>query len=783
MTEDTGATGPGPLGRALPRTHDPRLLRGDGRYVDDIAGPQRGVLHAAVLRSPVAHGRVTRFDATAAREDSGAHLVLGPDGIARHTGPLPTFWRLPGQWQHTIEVATRTVRYVGQPIGLVVADSRAAAEDAAERVEVSIDPLPAVTDVDAALAPRAPLLYPETGTNAAGRIRLGDPEADVERAMADAAHLVTRELAVQRVSVAPMEPRGLLAEWTPATQQLTVCSSTQVPHPVRCGLAAALRLRADQVRVTVPDVGGGFGGKTTLYVDETLVCLAAKLLGGRVAWTEDRAEAMAADYHGRGQRATARLALDADGRFLALDARVRGDLGAFATQGGSGPFQITGLSLEGPYRFPCAGATVTGVYTNATPTGAYRGYGMQEACWIRERLIAEAARELGLDPGELRLRNLITVGEMPYTVRAQTTYDTGDYPATLQRAMAAVAERPRVRTGRLRRGVAAVPSVEGTGYGPTALLEQIGLEASGWESGRIRINEDGTVTVFTGAVSLGQGIETALAQIVADRLGLPLERIAVRLGDTDTSPHSDYSSQASRSLVLCGTALLRAGERLRARMDALAAALLETVPEDVRLEADETFRGEKTSRTATWREVAARGWLGWGRPEHDRIRLEESVDYDPPDITFAHAAHAAAVAVDLDTGVVTVEGYWAVHDSGVLVNPLIAEGQTVGEGLGMALLEEADCDPATAQPLRRGLADYPLPAPADVPPVEVAHTRTPSPHNEGGFKGLGEGGILPVAAVVAGAVADAVPEIAAGLNRTPLTPYRIWTLLREAGLA
>ncbi|GAA2093915.1 xanthine dehydrogenase family protein molybdopterin-binding subunit [Streptomyces albiaxialis] len=781
---DAGAEAvrPGLIGRALPRVHDARMLRGHGRYADDL--DDGTALHAAVVRSPVPHGRVTRFDGTAARE-GGAALVLGPDEIARHADPLPTVWRLPGQHQRDIEVATRTVRYVGQPLGLVVAASRAAAEDAAERVELSIDPLPPVVGVDAALAPGAPLLYPEAGTNVAGEVRFGDPADEIERAMAAAPHVVTRELTVQRVNAASMEPRGLLAEWIPHTERLTVWSSTQVPHPVRHGLATALRLRADQIQVLVPDLGGAFGSKTTLYVDEALVCLAARLLGGRVAWTEDRTEALTATYQGRGQTATARLALGHDGRFLALDAHVRGDLGAFSTQGGSGPFQITGQSLEGPYKLPLAGATVTCVHTNAAPTGAYRGYGMQESTWIRERLIAEAARELGLDADELRLRNLIAAEEMPYTVRTHMTYDTGDYPATFRAAADAVAEAPRERTGRVRRGVATVPSVEITGYGPTALLEMTGLEASGWESGRIRVNQDGTVTVFAGAVSMGQGIETTLTQIVADRLGVPMSLVAVRLGDTEATPHSEYSSQASRSLVLSGSALLRAGERLRERMDALAAAFLETTPEDVRLE-ELTFRADKTDRTATWREIAHRGWLGWGRPEHDRIQLEETVDFDPPDVTYAHASHAAAVAVDLDTGAVTVEGYWAVHDSGVLVNPLIAEGQTAGavaQGLGLALLEEAAYDPVTARPLAASFWDYAIPAPPDVPEIRVSHTETPTPHNPGGFKGLGEGGTLPTAAAVVNAVADAVPEIAARLDRTPLTPYRVWTLLRDAGLA
>lgn len=776
------AARPGLIGRALPRVHDPRILRGDGRYTDDLGNSD--TLHAAVVRSPLAHGRITRFDATAALDSGAALLVLGPDELERHTGPLPTVWRIPGQRQLHIDIAVRTVRYVGQPIGLVVARSRAAAEDAAELVEISIDPLPAVPGIEAALAEDAPLLYPEAGSNVAGELRFGDPEDEIERVMAAAPHVVSRELAVQRVCFASIEPRGVHAEWLPATGRLTVTSSTQVPHPVRYALAVALGLRVDQIQVLAPDIGGAFGGKTTLHTDEAMVCLAAKLLGRAVKWTEDRAEALTASYQGRGQRALARLALDGDGRFLALEAHIAGDLGAFSTQGGSGPFQVAGQSLEGPYRFAHAGATVTAVHTSAVPTGAYRGYGMQEACWIRERLIEEAARELALEPDELRLRNLVGPGEMPYTTRSGMTYDTGDYPATLRSALEAVRELPRVRTGRVRRGVAAVPSVEITGFAPTALLEMSGAEMSGWESGRVRVNEDGTVTVHAGAIAMGQGIETTLAQIVADRLGLPLDLIAVRLGDTETSPHTEMGSQASRSVVLSGGALMLAADRMRERMYALAANHLETSPEDLRLEG-QVFRAGKTTRTATWCEVAHRGWLGWGRPEHGRIQLEETVDFDAPALTYAHASHAAAVAVDLDTGHVTVEGYWAFHDSGVLVNPLIAEGQIVGgvaQGLGLALMEEAAFDPGSAQPLTTSFSEYALPAQGDVPEVHVTHTETPSTFVPGGFKGLGEGGTLPPPTVVANAVADAVPEIAEGLTRTPLTPFRVWSLLAEAGL-
>jgi carbon-monoxide dehydrogenase large subunit len=780
----------GLIGRRVPRRQDPRLLRGHGQFVDDVDAPS--ALHAAIVRSPVAHGRITRFDATAARA-AGAVLVLGPDEIARRTEPLPTAWRLPGQHLDQVALAVDTVRYVGQPVGIVVAAGRAAAEDAAERVGLEIDPLPAVVGIAAARADGAALLYPEHGSNLAGQIHFGDPVEDLEEVFAGAAHVVERTLSVQRISASPLEPRGVLARWVPATERLTVWSSTQSPHVIRQNLAAALRLRVDQIQVIAPDVGGSFGSKVTLYPDEAMVCLAATVLGRSVKWIEDRAENLTAGYQGRGQEATARLALDRDGRFLAVHADITGDLGAYAIHAGSGPFQVTGMALEGPYRFDRAGATVGAVYTNTVPTGAYRGYGMQEASWIRERLVDEAARELGVDPTGLRLRNLLRPDELPYTTRTQLTYDGGDYPAALRRAAElAAARHPGDGGADVRRGTAVTASVEITGFAPTALLDAYYVDWAGWEGARVRVNQDGTVTVYSGVVSIGQGIETALAQIAADRLGVPLEWVAVHLGDTEVTPYSDLTSQASRSLALAGGAVVRACERMRARMRGLAATRLGVAPGDVTLDVDSAmdvppdkafYRAAGHAGVVSWREVAHRAWKGWGRAEPDRIQLEESVDFDPPAITFAYSAHAAAVAVDTETGEVCLEGYWTVNDSGVLVNPAIADGQIrggVAQGVGIALLEEIVHDPATGQPLTTSLADYALPTARDVPDIGIEHRCTPSEVIPGGFKGLGEGGTIPPPATIGNAVAAAVPEIAGALTATPLTARRVWAALRAA---
>ncbi|WP_159029917.1 xanthine dehydrogenase family protein molybdopterin-binding subunit [Streptomyces marincola] len=780
------------IGRPVPPPHHDRLVRGNGRYLADLRAD--AVLHAAFVRSPLAHAHVVRFDATAARNDPRCALVLGPRELAERTAPIPAVWLLPGQPEDTIPVAVGTARYAGQPLGVVVADSPGAAEDLAEAVRLELDPLPPVPTLAAALAGGAPPVVPGTPGNEAGRVRHGSPQADIAAALARAALVVEREFTLPRVNHAPLEPRGVLAEFDTGTGLLTVRASSQGPHSMRQDLCAVLGLRADRVRVIAPDVGGSFGSKVLLYPDEAMVCAAAVALGAAVRWVETRAENFTAAYQGRGQRTTARLAVGEDGRFLAFDAHILADLGAYATQAGSGPYQVAALTLQGPYHVDAAAATVTGVYTTRVPTGAYRGYGMQEATFVRERLIDEAARELAIPPVALRERNLIRPHELPHTTHTGLTYDSGDYGAALRRAADLARRRAAPDPPWVRRGTAVVAAVEISAFAPSALLEALDIAWSGWEGVRLRVNHDGTITVYAGVTAVGQGIETSLAQIAAEGLGIPLDWVRVELGDTDTAPHSDLSSQASRAVTLAGGALVLAARRLADRMRALAAGFLGAEPEHVTQRVapdaapgspDAAFHGPDGA-WITWREVAHRGYRGWGRRDRtDPVRLEESVDFDPPRLTFAHGAHAAQVAVDLGTGRVTVAGYWAVHDSGVLVNPLIAHGQIVGgiaQGLGQALTEESAAD-AEGRPLTRSFREYTLPAAQDVPDdLVVEHTSTPSDAIPGGFKGLGEGGTILPPAAVACAVAAAVPEIAHTLTSLPLTPARVRAALRAAGI-
>jgi carbon-monoxide dehydrogenase large subunit len=407
---------------------------------------------------------------------------------------------------------------------------------------------------------------------------------------------------------------------------------------------------------------------------------------------------------------------------------------------------------------------------------------MQEGTWIRERLVDEAARELGIDPVELRERNMLKSGDLPFLTRTHIPYDNGDYPRVLARAVAIGNDKARASAGRVRRGIGLASMVEITAFAPSALLEMFNIHWSGWESATIRVNEDGSVTVFSGVTAVGQGIETALAQIAAERLGVPLGWVRVQLGDTATASFSNIGSQASRGVALAGGALWQAANKLRDRMDVLAGAALKADPDKVWFR-DGAFHAPDGS-SVTWREVAHRGWMGWGRKDHGQVQLQETVDYDPASITFGYATHGAQVAVDLDTAQITVEDYWVVHDSGVIVNPLIADGQLYGGvtmGLGAALYEQSTFAP-DGRPTATTYREYTVPLSADVPDIVLEHVETPSKITPGGFKGVGESGIIPPPAAVGNALAAAVPEIAEFVVAVPLTPVKVWAMLDKAGL-
>jgi carbon-monoxide dehydrogenase large subunit len=782
MTTAPAAPVPGLLvGARVRRPKDPRLLSGQARYLDDLH--LAGMAHAAVVRSPIAHGRLVGFDASEALAQPDVLEVLTPEIVRRETRPLPCVWVMPGQRRVEYPVVPDVVRYVGEPLGLVVARSRAAAEDAIDSIEIDFEELEVTVDPEAAVAPDAPLLFGEWGTNVAVELSIGDLASDVEAAIAEAPRVVERTLRVQRQSGMPIEPRGIVARADALTDEMTIWMSSQAPHHVRDHVARCLNLAVDRLRVIVPEVGGGFGTKEHLYPDELLVCLAARRLDVPVKWVQDRREALLSDNQEREQVVHARLAFDDDGRFLALGADVVADMGAFPTNVGAGPPWVMARMMEGQYRFPVAGTRTRVTVTNKAPLGAQRGFGMPVANWSLERLVDEAARELGLDPVELRRRNMIRPDEMPYPTRSGMTYDSGEYERALDRALELVDLGEPPDDGR-RRGVGVSGYVEFAGLGPSLLQQDVNFQLNGYETSTIRMETDGTLTVTSGVMAMGQGIETTLAQVAADAFGLGIEDVNVVLGDTSMVPYSATGSIASRSMVVGGAALMRAGARLRRKVLQIAAHQLEAAEEDLEI-GDRAVRVRGVPGPALkLADVARSASLGWDLPEGMAPGLEEKDVYDPQRITFGFATNVAAVAVDVETGEIEIERFVVVHDCGVVINPMIVDGQVQGaiaNGLGTALLEALVYDEA-GQPRTTTFMDYLLPSSSEVPDLVVDHTVTPSPHTPGGMKGVGEGGTIGAPAAIGNALASAVPEIAHLICATPLSPSRVWEMLRSVGL-
>jgi len=770
---------PSLVGANVQRVNDPRLLTGEGRFVDDINLP--GMVHASILRSYLPAGRIESFEAGSNAEA----WVLGPDQIAAATREIPCVWIAPGQQQLSNPVASRALRYVGQPFAIAVAGSRAEAEDVAESVAVQIEPLESVGDARDALMPGAPLVYQEAASNLAVEFSIGDTSEELDAVFAAAPHVIERTFRIPRIVPSPMETRGLIASWNPGSSELTVWMSTQTPHHVRDHIALCLGLRADQVRVIAGDVGGGFGSKEHVYADEVMVCLAAMTLKRPVKWIEDRLEHFTATFHGRDAYHHARLAVDHDGTFLAIQSTITGNVGAHLSNVGTGPFRVSSIMLPGPYRFAKVGTRITAAFTNTTPTGAYRGFGMQEAAWVRERLVEEAARVLGKSPVELRDQNMFRSDELPVMTRTFQEYDSGDYRRALRLVADRIAAyRPPASEPRIRRGVGLATHVEFTGLGPSASQDFVGFRLGGYETTVVRMEPDGSVFVSSGVMGMGQGIETTLAQLVAENLGVPIERVRVQLGDTASAPYSAAGSIASRSITVGGGAAVMAASHLRDKLLRIAGHQLEISPADLELVAGEVRVKGETRPALDLEHLVTRSWLGLDLPDGESPDLEHKSVHDPKNIAYPYATHGAAVSVDLDTGQVTVDAYWVAHDSGVVVNPSIVDGQIMGgvaQGLGIALFEKMIYGPE-GDPRSTTFMDYLLPLSSNLPRFTLDHFETPAPHIPGGMKGIGEGGTIVAPPTIANAIAAAVPEIADQLVETPLNASRLWTLMHEAGL-
>ena len=751
------------VGRPLRRREDAPLLIGRGRFVDDLSAP--GVVHLALLRSPHAHARVVRVDTQRARTAPGVIAVVTAaelDGI----GPLPVN-RL---FRDMIVppnplLAGERVHAQGTPVAAVVAESVAAAWDAVALIDAAYEPLAGVATPGAALAAGAPRLFDEApGNRALGQTwRAGDPDG----AFAGAARVV--EVTVQQNLLAgvPMEPRGALAAWDATTGELTLWTSTQAPFRIRSEVARMLGLDEARVRVIAPDVGGGFGVKGGPYREEPLVAWLARRLRRPVKWISTRQEDLLTTQHSRGAASTGALAVDADGRIRGLRARIEAPLGAYLSFSASTNPRNHARCLPGAYTIRDVDIQVAGAFTTTPPVGAYRGAGRPEAAFLIERLVDEAAHALGLDPAEIRRRNLIPREAFPYTTATGQVYDSGDYAEALARALAAADYDGlrRAQAERRRRG-------ELVGLGLSTYVEPAAL---GWESGVVRMERSGAVTAITGSSPHGQGHETTFAQVVADHLGVEPDVITVRHGDTAGAPQGSGTA-GSRSTALGGGALVLAARDVRDKGRRLAASMLEAAVEDVVAVPGGFHVVGAADRTVAWRSVADLAYRMGALPAGFEPGLEATRFFEAPGEVWSSGAFVVAVRVERETGVIIPERIVWVDDAGTIINPLLADGQLEGslaQAWGQIVMEAITFD-ADGHLLTGTLMDYAIPRADEVPVAEILHVHTASPYNPLGAKGLGEAGTIGLPPAVVNAVVDALSPFGVRHLDMPLTPARIW---------
>jgi len=767
---------PNMLGLPIKRGEDPRLVSGSGAYLEDLALP--GLVHLVFARSPHAHARIGRIDTTAARQMPGVLAVITAADV---DATLPT--DLPGDWPPFEEnhpppnkiLARGKVRYVGDPVVAVVATSRAQAYDAIDALEIEYEPLPAVSDAEMALAPDAPLLYEEFGTNRAHRMVKsgGDVEAAFSR---PDVKIVKGRFDNPRVLPVPMETRGAAASYDPGTSELTFWASTQFPHTMRTKLAQILDLSETSVRVIAPDVGGGFGAKIEFTTEDVLTAHLAMRLRRPVRWVELRRENFLNMVHGRGQTDYVEAAVTSDGEIVGLKVHAIADLGGKYTFNTPAIATLTALVLPGPYRTRNIEFVLEGVYTNKTPVGAYRGAGRPEATYLVERIVDVVADELGIDPAEVRRKNFIASSDFPYITPMGTSYDTGDYDPALSKVLAMAGYEELRRKQAAWRDDPTRPLI---GIGVSAYLEICAFGP--WESATVRVEPSGKVTLLAGTSPHGQGHVTPFRQIVADQLGVPLDNIRVLFNDTARVP-TGVGTFGSRSAAVGGSAVLGASERVREKVIRIAADALEASPSDVEISQGRIGVKGVPDRSTTLDAIAARAYSG-RVPDGDEPGLEANRFFKPDGETFPFGMHVAVVEVDRETGRVSLVRYLAVDDCGRVLNPMMVDGQRHGgivQGVGQALFEEARYD-ESGQFTTSTLGDYALPRAADLPEFELDRTVTPTPRNPLGAKGIGEAGTIGSTPAIVNAVVDALSHFGVNHVDMPARPERIWRILADHG--
>ena len=774
------------IGKSVKRREDIRFITGTGRYTADINRP--GQVHAVFLRSPHAHARIRAIDTDAALQAPGvAGIFTGKDLESDRIGRLICGWMIHSKDGSPMKagahpaLAGDRVRYVGDHVAVVLADTIEQARDAAELVSVDYEPLAAAVRLTDAQGAGQPQLHDEAPNNTVYQWHLGD-KAAVDGAFARAKHVTRLEFVNNRLIPNAIEPRAAIGEYDPGSAGYTLYTTSQNPHVARLVLSAFIGIAPEnRLRVIAPDVGGGFGSKIFIYAEEVVCTWASRKIGRPVKWVAERSESFLADAHGRDHQTAAEAAMDADGKILAIRVNTKANLGAYlSTFASSVPTYLYAPLLSGQYDIPAIYCEVDGVYTNTAPVDAYRGAGRPEATFVVERLVEVAAREMSIDPAEFRMRNFIR--KFPHQTPVLSNYDAGDYPACLKMALEAAdyagfATRKKASAGRGKlRGIGFSAYIEACGIAPSKAVGALGAGVGLWESAEIRVNATGTVEVLTGSHAHGQGHETTFAQLVSGRLGIPIEQVSIIHGDTD-KVQMGMGTYGSRSAAVGMSAVFRALDKVVLKATKIAARCME-VPEETVEFTDGVFSGRDTNRTMKFGELALQAYIAH---KFDTAEIEpglkESAFYDPTNFTFPSGVHIAEVEADPETGNVKIERWTAVDDFGNLINPMIVEGQVHGgiaQGIGQAMLERTVYD-ASGQLVTASYMDYCLPRASDLPSFDVGMTNTPCPSNPLGVKGCGEAGAIAAPAALVNAITDALghEEI-----EMPATPQAVWRAAR-----
>ena len=775
------------FGSGIKRREDPRFLSGTGLFTDDVKLPD--LAYAAVARSPYAHAKITRIDVEAARKSPGVIAVITGKDIVGKVGTVPCAFNVPNCGLITPPhhmLAVDTVRYVGDGVALIVAESRAAARDAVDLVDVDYEPLGATVDPEKAVQPGAPQIHAEVPGNVAFTWNVAG--GDAEAAFASAPAKVKLRIVQQRLLPTAMEPRAAVATFNKAMGQLTLWTTSQNPHIHRFLCSLMLNLPEHKIRVISPDVGGGFGSKIPAYPDEALVSYAAMTLGRSVKWTEDRSENYKVTTHGRDHVQYVEMCGTKDGTITGIRTKVYAGLGAYASTAAPGvPTILHGLMYSGAYMIPNIQGTIVGAYTSTTPVDAYRGAGRPEATFLIERLVDTFARHLGLDPADVRRKNLIPKEKMPYTVATGITYDSGDYHTAFDKAMDLAdykgfrAEQAKARKAGKYLGIGVSAYTEICGLGPSQVAGQIGFGGGLYESAIVRVYPTGMVRAYIGTRPHGQGEETTFAQIVADEFGVPIETVEIVAGDTDNTAQG-WGTYGSRTTAVGGAALKNAAVKVKEKAKKLAAHLLEANENDLEWNEGKFQVKGSPAQSKSFGELALMANVAWNMPAGMEPGLEANAFFDPTNFVFPYGTHICTVEVDIETGDTKILRYVCVDDCGPHINPMIVEGQVHGgviQGIGEAMQEIAVYSD-DGQLVTGTMMDYAVPKASQMPRIESHYTYTPSPVNPLGVKGIGEAGTIASVPCIVNAVIDALSPLGIIHIDKPLTPARVWAAVQQA---